>query len=89
MQNINVREHLFNLFFTMLFTRRILREEKAFMIFFSEIHMRREEENIKGNLTADPGFIGVAPGRGVMTCPPVSVCQNVSAILHFPCPTRL
>jgi len=43
----------------------------------------------KRALTAEPGFIGVAPGSGVITWPPVSVCQNVSAMLHLPWPTRL
>lgn len=42
-----------------------------------------------GTLTADPGFIGVQPGSGVITCPPVSVCQNVSAIEHFSLPICL
>ena len=45
--------------------------------------------SVNSELTADPGFMGVAPGRGVITCPPVSVCQKVSAILHLPWPTRL
>lgn len=54
----------------------------------------QKSENINGNcildlLTAEPGFIGVAPGRGVITCPPVSVCQNVSTIEHLLLPTVL
>lgn len=40
-------------------------------------------------LTAEPGFMGVAPGSGVITWPPVSVCQNVSTIEHLPLPTTL
>lgn len=43
----------------------------------------------RSKLTADPGFIGVAPGNGVITCPPVSVCQKVSTIEHFSLPTTL
>jgi hypothetical protein len=39
--------------------------------------------------TADPGFIGVHPGNGVNTCPPVSVCQKVSTMEHFSCPITL
>lgn len=45
--------------------------------------------NTRYKLTAEPGFIGVAPGRGVITWPPVSVCQNVSDILHLALPMRL
>lgn len=33
-------------------------------------------------LTAEPGFMGVAPGSGVRTWPPVSVCQKVSTMEH-------
>lgn len=40
-------------------------------------------------LTAEPGFIGVAPGSGVITCPPVSVCQNVSTMEHLLLPIFL
>lgn len=39
--------------------------------------------------TAEPGFIGVQPGNGVNTCPPVSVCQKVSTMEHFSCPIIL
>jgi len=28
----------------------------------------------------EPGTVGVAPGSGVMTWPPVSVCQKVSTM---------
>ena len=35
----------------------------------------------------EPGTIGVAPGSGVMTWPPVSVCQKVSTIGQRPPPT--
>ena len=34
----------------------------------------------------EPGTSGVAPGSGVMTWPPVSVCQKVSTIGHFSWP---
>lgn len=40
----------------------------------------------KGSV-AEPGFVGVAPGSGVMMCPPVSVCQNVSTTAQRPPPT--
>ena len=43
----------------------------------------------KNGLVADPGFVGVAPGRGVINIPPVSVCHQVSTIGHFPFPTTL
>ncbi len=35
---------------------------------------------------ADPGFVGVAPGSGVMSMPPVSVCHHVSTIGSFSLP---
>ena len=35
----------------------------------------------------EPGTSGVAPGSGVMTWPPVSVCQKVSTIGQFSRPT--
>uniref|UniRef100_A0A1B0B577 Uncharacterized protein n=1 Tax=Glossina palpalis gambiensis TaxID=67801 RepID=A0A1B0B577_9MUSC len=35
---------------------------------------------------AEPGFMGVAPGKGVITWPPVSVCQKVSTIEHLSLP---
>ena len=41
----------------------------------------------KNGLVAEPGFCGIAPGIGVMMWPPVSVCQKVSTIGHFPLPT--
>ena len=31
----------------------------------------------KNGKQADPGFVGVHPGSGVITCPPVSVCKLV------------
>ena len=34
----------------------------------------------------DPGTSGVAPGNGVIMCPPVSVCQKVSTIGQRPPP---
>ena len=36
---------------------------------------------------ADPGFIGVAPGKGAIRMPPVSVCHQVSATGQRPSPT--
>ena len=44
------------------------------------------DEVIIGNV-AQPGLIGVAPGSGEITCPPVSVCQYVSTIAHLLLPT--
>ena len=38
-------------------------------------------------LVADPGFIGVAPGKGEIRMPPVSVCHQVSTIGQRPSPT--
>src|SRR5439155_319984 len=38
-----------------------------------------------GNV-ADPGFVAVTPGRGVMRIIPVSVCHHVSTIGAFPRP---
>ena len=35
---------------------------------------------------AQLGFKGVAPGKGVIICPPVSVCHQVSTIAHFEFP---
>lgn len=35
----------------------------------------------------EPGFVGVTPASGSMTCPPVSVCQNVSTMWHLFLPT--
>ena len=37
----------------------------------------------------DPGTRGVAPGSGVITWPPVSVCQKVSTTGQRPPPTCL
>ena len=36
---------------------------------------------------AQAGLIGVAPGSGLIICPPVSVCQYVSTIAHLELPT--
>src|SRR6185436_14818127 len=37
--------------------------------------------SIPGNgLVPDPGFVGVAPGKGEIMMPPVSVCHHVSTI---------
>jgi hypothetical protein len=41
----------------------------------------------KNGTVAEPGFVSVAPGNGVMTIEPVSVCQKVSTIAHCPRPT--
>src|SRR5258708_38088885 len=40
-------------------------------------------------IVQEPGFSGVAPGRGVIMCPPVSVCHQVSTIGQRPPPTVL
>src|SRR5258708_7899544 len=40
-------------------------------------------------MVQDPGFGGVARGRGVIMCPPVSVCHQVSTIGQRPPPTVL
>lgn len=37
---------------------------------------------------ADPGLVGVAPGRGVIMMEPVSVCQYVSTTAHSLRPTH-
>ena len=34
----------------------------------------------KKGFVADPGFVSVAPGNGVIKIPPVSVCHHVSTI---------
>jgi hypothetical protein len=31
---------------------------------------------------AEPGLVSIAPGNGVVTMLPVSVCQNVSTTAH-------
>ena len=36
----------------------------------------------KGNV-AEPGFSGIAPGKGEINMPPVSVCHQVSTIGHL------
>src|SRR5688572_24127748 len=36
---------------------------------------------------ADPGLVGIAPGSGLIRCPPVSVCHQVSTIGQRPPPT--
>src|SRR5918997_2983744 len=33
-------------------------------------------------IVADPGFVGVTPGSGLIMIPPVSVCHHVSTIGH-------
>ena len=42
-----------------------------------------------GSPHAEPGFVGVQPGCGVMRIPPVSVCHQVSTIGHRPRPIFL
>src|SRR5258708_35651872 len=37
----------------------------------------------------EPGLRGVAPGSGVIMCPPVSVCHQVSTIGQRPPPTTV
>lgn len=43
----------------------------------------------KKGKVADPGFCGVAPGRGETMMPPVSVCQYVSTIEQRFLPTTV
>jgi len=43
----------------------------------------------KKGKAADPGFEGNAAGNGVIRCPPVSVCHQVSTMGHLPFPTTL
>ena len=40
----------------------------------------------KKGLVADPGFVSVTPGNGVIIIPPVSVCHQVSTMGHFSFP---
>src|SRR5258706_8094592 len=41
----------------------------------------------KNGIVAEPGLVGIAPGRGVMMIDPVSVCQYVSTTAHSFLPT--
>ena len=41
----------------------------------------------KKGRVAEPGLAGVAPGRGVIRMPPVSVCHQVSTMAQRPAPT--
>src|SRR6476469_9641376 len=41
----------------------------------------------KNGSVALPGFVGTAPGNGVIMIPPVSVCHQVSTIGQRPPPT--
>ena len=41
----------------------------------------------KNGSVAEPGFWSMAPGRGVMRIPPVSVCHQVSTMGQRPSPT--
>ena len=43
----------------------------------------------KNGSVADPGLVVVAPGRGVIRMPPVSVCHQVSTMGHFSWPMLL
>src|SRR3990170_2261030 len=43
----------------------------------------------KKGRVADPGFVGQAPGRGVIAIPPVSVCHHVSTMGHLSLPITL
>src|SRR5215212_11883510 len=43
----------------------------------------------KNGRVALPGFVGIAPGRGVIIIPPVSVCHHVSTIGQRSPPTTL
>jgi hypothetical protein len=36
----------------------------------------------KNGTVAEPGFVSIAPGNGVTTIEPVSVCQKVSTMAH-------
>ena len=40
----------------------------------------------KKGFVAEPGFVSVAPGRGEINIPPVSVCHQVSTIGQFELP---
>jgi hypothetical protein len=51
------------------------------------VDQRRLTPNI--GRVAEPGFSAVAPGRGVIIAPPVSVCHQVSTIGQRPSPTTL
>src|ERR1700691_3248839 len=37
----------------------------------------------------EPGFVGVAPGMGLIIMAPVSVCPQVSTVGHRSCPITL
>ena len=41
----------------------------------------------KNGKVHDPALVSVAPGSGVIKCPPVSVCHQVSTIGARPLPT--
>src|SRR3972149_7593095 len=43
----------------------------------------------KKGRVAEPGFVGQAPGRGVIAIPPVSVCHHVSTMGHLSLPITL
>src|SRR5512136_2123275 len=43
----------------------------------------------KNGRVAEPGFVVMAPGSGVIRMPPVSVCHQVSTIGSFSWPTFL
>jgi hypothetical protein len=50
----------------------------------------KDADELRGmvnGLVAEPGFVVMAPGSGVMRIPPVSVCHQVSTIGSFSFPT--
>src|ERR1041384_7410680 len=52
--------------------------------------LSRTSTAIPGNgRVAEPGFVGIAPGRGVIIMAPVSVCHHVSTIGQRPAPMIL
>ena len=53
----------------------------------SPFSLRTAGSTPKKGKVAEPGFRGVAPGRGVIRWDPVSVCHQVSTIGHLLSPT--
>ena len=59
-----------------------------FIVFISSPSAERRTASIPRNgSVADPGLAGIAPGRGLIIMPPVSVCHQVSTTEHLPSPT--
>ena len=55
---------------------------------FAAFIVNQSRLNAKGGKVAlKPGLVVVAPGSGVIRCPPVSVCHHVSTIGQRPSPT--